>query len=56
MIVDCLDSVDFGQQLGIGGLREQRRTHKKADKRDSGSHEHGRVSSRLARERVNLSA
>jgi hypothetical protein len=50
MVVNRLDFVDFGQQLGISGLGEQRGSQKKADKRDSGSHKHGRASSRLARE------
>jgi hypothetical protein len=54
MVVNGFDLIDFGQQLGIGGLRAHRHGEKKADKRDSGSHEHGRMSLGACARRVNL--
>src|SRR5690348_9755748 len=56
MVVNGLDLVDFGQQLGIGGLGEQRGSQKKTDKRDSGSHKHVKSVLRACARRLNLGA
>jgi hypothetical protein len=54
MIVNGLDLVNFGQQLGISGLGEQRGGQRKTDKRDSGSHKHVKSVLRACARRVNL--
>jgi hypothetical protein len=54
MVVNGLDLVDVGQQLGIGGLRPKHNCQKYDDKRDNGSLDHRRVSLEACARRVNL--
>src|SRR3954462_12199605 len=53
MVINGFDLVDFRQQLGIGRLRVKHDAEKDEGKGSRGSLDHGRMSSGLARERVN---